>query len=106
MDYKKLGKRIKEERLKKNLTQEQLAESVNLSSVYISHIENASTKPSLETVVNLSNALNITPDFLLFDSLYESKEYIKDEISQLLNNCTADDLRLVTKLIRAVIEDK
>jgi transcriptional regulator with XRE-family HTH domain len=58
MDYKKLGRRIKEQRLKKILTQEKLAESMNLSSVYIIHIENASTKPILETLVNLSNAKN------------------------------------------------
>ena len=106
MDYKKLGKRIKEERLKKNLTQEQLAEAINLSSVYISHIENASTKPSLETLVNLSNALDITPDFLLYDSLHKSKEYIKDEISEMLKNCTVNDMRLISKLIKAVVENK
>ncbi len=106
MNYEKLGKRIKEERLKKNLTQEQLAEAINLSSVYISHIENASTKPSLETLVNLSNALDITPDFLLYDSLHKSKEYIKEEISKMLKDCNADDMRLITKLIKAVLSDK
>ncbi|MFL0270123.1 helix-turn-helix domain-containing protein [Candidatus Clostridium radicumherbarum] len=105
MDYRKLGKRIKEERLKKNLTQEQLAEIVNVSSVYVSHIENASTKPSLETLVNLSNALDVTPDFLLFDSLHKSSEYIKDEISALLQSCNTENLRLITRLIKAVIED-
>lgn len=106
MDYKKLGKRIKEQRLKKNLTQEKLAETVNLSSVYISHIENASTKPSLETLVNLSNALDITPDFLLFDSVHKSNEYINDEIASLLKGCDTDDLRLITRLIKAVIDNK
>lgn len=106
MDYKKLGKRIKEERLKKNLTQERLAESINLTGVYISHIENASTKPSLETVVNLSNALNVTPDFLLFDSLYKSKEYLNDEIAKLLKQCSNDELKLVVRLIEAVINNK
>jgi len=106
MDYKKLGKRLKEERLKRNLTQEKLSEIVNLSSVYISHIENASTKPSLETVVNLSNALNITPDFLLFDSIHKSKEYINDEIGILLQGCDTENLRLISRLIKAVIDDK
>lgn len=99
-----MGKRIKEERLKNNLTQEQLAEAINVTGVYISHIESGSTKPSLETLIKISNALKITPDFLLYDSLYKSKEYIKDEIASLLNNCNEENLQLVVKLIKAVLE--
>ena len=106
MNYKKLGKRIKEERLKQDLTQEKLAESVNLTGVYISHIETGTTKPSLETLVNLCNVLNVTPDFLLFDSLHKSKEYLNDEIAGLLKKCTVDDMKLIVRLIEAVISNK
>lgn len=104
IDYKKLGLRIREIRLKNNLTQEQLSERVGLSSVYISHIENASTKPSLETVVKICNALGTTPDFLLYDSLYESREYIHDDIAALLKSCSNKNLELVTELIRSVLK--
>lgn len=65
MDYKRLGKRIKEERLKKDMTQEQLAESIDVSGVYISHIECGSAKPSLDTLIKICNALGTTPDFFL-----------------------------------------
>jgi len=106
MDYKRLGKRIKEERLKKNLTQEQLAEAVEISSVYVSHIESGSAKPSLKALVDICNALGITPDFVLYDSLYKSREYIKDEIANLLKDCSEDNLRLIVKLIKAVVEEQ
>ena len=43
LDYSKLGKRIKEQRLKKHLTQEKLAEIVNIATSNISHIERATT---------------------------------------------------------------
>jgi hypothetical protein len=43
---------------------------------------------------------------LLFDSVHKSNEYIHDEIAALLNGCDTDDLRLITKLIKAVVEDK
>lgn len=106
MDYKKLGKRLKEERLKQNMTQEQLAETVNLSNVYISHVESGSAKPSLKTLIEICNALAITPDFVLYDSLYKSKEYITDEIANLLKNCSEKNLHLIVKLIKAVLEEQ
>lgn len=103
MDYKKLGKRIKEERLKKSLTQEKLAELIGVTGVYISHIECASAKPSLDTLINICNALGTTPDYFLFDSIHTSREYIKDEIAVLLKPCSTEDLDLITKLIKAVL---
>lgn len=108
MDYKRLGKRLKEERLRKNggMTQEQLAEITCLSSVFISHLETGTAKPSLESLVKICNALEITPDLLLYDSLYKSTEYIKDEIAGLLKNCNESSLRLITKLIKSVLEEQ
>ena len=39
MDYTRLGKRIKEERLRLNLTQEKLSEKVGISTAYLGQIE-------------------------------------------------------------------
>ena len=39
MDYNRLGKRIKEERLRLNLTQEKLSEKVGISTAYLGQIE-------------------------------------------------------------------
>ena len=50
MDYKLLGKNIKEARKSLKMTQEQLAEQIDVSTVFISQIENGSRKPSLETI--------------------------------------------------------
>lgn len=69
MDYELLGKRIRDERLLLRLTIEQLAERVNKSSNYIGQIERNDGKPSLETVVDIANALGTTIDNLLTDSI-------------------------------------
>ena len=47
------------------MTQEQLAEKAELSNIYISHIENSRSIPSLETLMKLCSALDITPDEVL-----------------------------------------
>ena len=60
IDYAALGKRIASLRRKKGFTQEQLAEMAELSIVYISHIENSRSIPSLETLMKLCAALALS----------------------------------------------
>ena len=62
MDYCSLGINIKTARKKVHMTQEELAEKVDISTVFVSQIENANRKASLETVYKISKALNITID--------------------------------------------
>ena len=104
IDYIKLGKRLKSKRTEQNLTQAQLAEMCDISNVYVSHIENGSANISLEVLYAVSCRLNVTPDFFLVDSLYTSKEYMTDDIAVLLKNCTNEQLQLVNKIIRAVLD--
>ena len=65
MDYKLLGKNIKEVRKSLKITQEQLAEKIEVSTVFISQIESGARKPSLETVYKISGALKIKIDTLI-----------------------------------------
>jgi len=65
LDYKIIGKRIKEIRLQKLLTQEKLAEMCNLSVSSISRIEVANRNVSLDTLINIGNSLGVTVDTFL-----------------------------------------
>lgn len=85
MDYELLGKRIRDERLLLRLTIEQLAERVDKSTNYIGQIERNDGKPSLETIVDIANALGTTVDALLKDSLQkEQRDSVVQEILTLL----------------------
>lgn len=66
MDLKLLGLNIKNIRKNIKLTQAQLAEMTNLSTVHISHIEGGSAKISIEALVNICNALDTTPNDILW----------------------------------------
>lgn len=72
MDYAKLGARVRQQRLLNGLTQEQLAEKTGVSSSFIGHIERGEKKASVETVVSLCNAMDISPSVLLQDSLTDA----------------------------------
>jgi len=67
--YKALGKRIREQRKKARMTQEELAEQAEISNSFMGHIERGTRKASLDTVVKICNALKVSPDYLLQDSL-------------------------------------
>lgn len=69
MDLKLLGLNIKNSRKNMKLTQAQLAEKTNLSTVHISHIEGGSVKMSVDTLINICNALKTTPNDIFGDSL-------------------------------------
>ena len=67
MNIKKLlGKRIKELRLKNDLTQEALAEKINISAKSLSQIELGNNFVSADTLENLCSAFDATPK-ILFD---------------------------------------
>ena len=106
IDYKKIGSRIKAARESKKLTQEELAELTGLTNNYISNIERTRSKPSIETLVKICNALEVTPDYILLDSVYASKEYIMDEIAVKLKKCTKNNIQLVSGIITLLLEEQ
>ena len=60
-----LGERIRLLRKQKGLTQQQLANMINVTKVSISCYESGSRTPNLETFVDLVEALGTTPNYLL-----------------------------------------
>lgn len=84
IDYVALGKRIKEKRIERKLTQEQLGEICELSSAHIGHIERGTRILSVDVLFKISQALNISVDYLLFDSVDNNN--ILNSISPILND--------------------
>lgn len=56
---KALGEKVRAERVKAGLTQEQLAERANLARNYIGNIERAEYKVTVETLAQIAKALGV-----------------------------------------------
>lgn len=86
-DFKKLlGKRIKQIRKSKNLTQEKLAELINIEIPSLSYIETGKFAPSIETLQKLSEVLEVAPwEFYYFEQI-KQEEMLKDINNALKNN--------------------
>ncbi len=69
MNYELLGNQIRKQRKLKKYTLEQLAEILGVSTTFIGQIERAKGIPSLETLVKIANALDVSVDSLLFEDL-------------------------------------
>lgn len=65
--YKDIGKRIKENREKKNLTQPELSKLIGTSVTYISSIERGLSFPRGDKLVSILNALSISADAIFCD---------------------------------------
>ena len=102
MDFSLLGKRIRADRLSKCLSQEQLSELVDCSPTHISHIENATTKLSLEMLVAIADALQVSPDKLLADNVYQSKAVLTDEVAAVFADTTPDQMYVMLQTARTV----
>lgn len=100
MEQKTLGRRIREERLKLNLTQEKLAEDVDLSMAYIGQIERGERSLTLDNLVAVANRLGVTVDYLLSDSITakDDAEYLI--LRQLLNDRTKEERALAVNMVK------
>ena len=100
MDYTRLGKRIRDERLMQRLTLENLAEKTEKSINFIGQIERGEGKPSLETLVDIANALGVTVDSLLSDNIKTSDNSIDKEISALLHSMSDNGKRFILDTVQ------
>ncbi len=65
IDYTNMGKRIKERRKELNLTQEALAEQADISASFMGHIERGSRIASLDTLLSICIALDVSMDYII-----------------------------------------
>ena len=103
MDQKAIGKRIKSAREKKGLTQEQLAEQVNLSPMHISVIERGNKLPRLETLINIANVLDVSADILLQDVVNNQIKLRTSEASNLIAQLSREDQRRVLAALHSFV---
>lgn len=103
LDSKLLGAAIKNARLEKKLTQEQLAEMAGITPVHLKQLESGRRKPSVDVLYTLSRTLNISVDSIFFPERSDGRD-LQGKIERSLNNCTLHELNVIYKTISALTE--
>ena len=101
MDYYKIGQKIRKIRKAHGLSQEELAERVEISTTHMSHIETGNTKLSLPVLVDIAAALEVRTDDLLNENPTGSTSTAMEEIAAVLNCCDANEAKIITDIVKA-----
>ena len=104
IDMKSIGARVKYYRLRNNLSQEELAEKVQISRVHIGNLERGEKLPSMEAFVNLANALNVSADELLADNLLITSSNVHSSGIDVLSDCSANEQKILLENMQALKE--
>ena len=104
MDLKAVGQRIKAAREAKNLTQEELASLVNLSTTHVSVIERGLKATKLDTFVAIANALDVSADSLLIDVVAHSVTGVTNELSEKIEKLPKDEQIRILNAVRALVD--
>lgn len=107
MDIKQvIGARIQKIRKMKGLTQDKLAENVNISPKYLSSVERGKENPTLNTLISLSESLKVNLDDF-FDSIQlENPETSRKMIISLLDKADSGQLKTIYRILAVIIESK
>ncbi len=108
MDYEFLGQQIRKHRKSKKYTLEQLAEILDVSTTFIGQIERAKGIPSLETLVKIANALDVSIDSLVFNNLTgkSGNSYFLNTVSALTEDFSTTEKDLLIKHIEILKQFK
>ncbi len=102
IDYADIGSRIRTVRLERKMTQEQLANAVNLGVTHISHIETGSSIPSLQSFIAILNALNCSADELLCRELVTTQEIENHWLTELVADCSIEETKVLSDTLKAL----
>ena len=83
-----VGGRVKEARVRKHLSQAQLAEMLGLSSRYISNLETGKQNMSITALAKISDVLEVSADWILRNNTRDALEITADELRDLLADCS------------------
>lgn len=102
LNLKMMGFRISTQRRKLNMTQEELAEKVDVSVKHISAIETGRTKANIVLLYDIANCLDVTIDYFTFGIVKKNK---LEEIEEYLRECTDEEVDIIKVMVKAIADN-
>lgn len=95
-----VGKRVRKARKERHLSQADLAELVQISPSHMSDFENGKTNISLDIFMRLTEALQVSADWLLQTNIPQVSEIHTSEFADLLSDCTSSETQSIIKMVK------
>ena len=100
VNYNQIGARIRQARLEKGLTQEQVADKLDVGVTHISHIETGNTIPSMKLFIGIVDLLEVSADSLLCDNLSKAKDAFTSELAKTTSDCSEEEIRIIADMAK------
>lgn len=104
LNFVQIGKRVGEVRKRRGLSQHKLSEIIGKSPTYISYIEGGLKCMSLDTFVAVANALQVSADELLKDSIENTIVVSNHEFAALISDCSEYEKRVLLAMVTSAKE--
>ena len=105
VDYKEIGKRIRQKRKEKKLTQEALAEKLDITVGYVSQIERGVTKISLERLAEIGAVLDTELSSFLNGTVQKQNSYLQTELAEKIEKLGQKDRQLLSEILDAMLRN-
>lgn len=102
IDYASIGHKVKQIRMQKGITQEQLAEAVGVGVTHISHLETGSGTVSLKVFVAIVNYLNCSADEILCKEINAARPIVDSWLADLVADCDTTEVKIIADTVSAL----
>lgn len=104
IDYNVIGARIRQARLERNMTQEELADQIDISVAFLSRVERGNSHINLKRLNQVCNILEISEGDLLNGVSSTSENYLNKEFTDLMKSISPEKQRLIYKIAKIIAE--
>ena len=104
IDYSVIGSRIKQARLAKNMTQEDLADKIDISVAFLSRVERGNSHINLKRLNQLCDLLDVSEGYLLNGASSSSENYLDKEFTDLIKSVSPEKQKLIYNVAKTIAE--
>lgn len=104
LDYSVIGSRIKQARLAKNMTQEDLADQIDISVAFLSRVERGNSHVNLKRLNQLCTLLDVSEGYLLNGASSSSENYLDKEFTDLIKSVSPEKQKLIYNVAKTIAE--
>ncbi len=102
VDYSIIGERLKKARLGNSMTQEDLAEKLDVSVAFLSRVERGSSHINLKRLSQVCSILDVDEGYILNGVSADSDNYLENEFHDLLKACSPEKQKLIYDIAKVI----
>ena len=106
LDYNIIGERLKKARTDKQMTQEKLAERLDVSIAFLSRIERGNSHVNLKRLSQICEILGVSEGYILNGASSNSSNYLTSEFNDILSSVSPEKQKLIYKIAKVISEEE